>query len=650
MFRRPIAKSKSKSKTKQWPPLPFRLQKLPPEVLDEYATADFLHWKQVATLATVSRTLNALFQPLLQKPHLLQLTAEGNQPKVKEMLAEAKLSRGSERLRQLLTARYRFTDFSKRSFLTPLTPYQTAYFYKDWHMLELFSGSRLYLLALQEHEKISASLFAHARTNKTPILIREGKNYFVYGFDETRSGGVEENKWRIIPLAFSPEKKAAEKEHELLRALPFAGKQLVVCGQYLTPAVRKLLIQGHPPIEQFLSAEEQARQLALLRDNPIHYPLPLLRLPDTMDINRPSLLSLFNSLSIQSKNKPLLIKCGEELRFYCYDFNEEKWKLKALEPSELFSRLPFPSTPHLESSGFAVLPALNPAEFDQVLPQGQTLTYLLIQEADGVRPTALYRIDRSQFPCTITPVRFPINQNLHTFLRALFPEEENELYSDIVAFNEEQLIRVMQTTGYPVHVVLPESLTEAIYQELANHHAQGTEFGLHCDDRRLDEALQIHSSQFPVWDTDRIREYWITHVREAQIEAAAHVAHGYCRWDRSHESVPRYESEMTLPRDLHFYQTRDQATRGEWFPLREGQGLLTPLAIHRNAIAGNAGVILSPENQVSAPRAALDAAAIHQLCKASSACLVKVKETLPIPAPEPKPEQSKTPTPWPLTT
>jgi hypothetical protein len=102
-------------------------------------------------------------------------------------------------------------------------------------------------------------------------------------------------------------------------------------------------------------------------------------------------------------------------------------------------------------------------------------------------------------------------------------------------------------------------LTSFFYTSPANAIANKLQF----DFKSLITALDTYVTNYDRWDHHQRDEAWLN-VGKAQREVPAHIAHEYCRPDRSFDPMPSFNEE-TLPRRFNFdnYVTNVCS----WFPL-----------------------------------------------------------------------------------
>ena len=102
-------------------------------------------------------------------------------------------------------------------------------------------------------------------------------------------------------------------------------------------------------------------------------------------------------------------------------------------------------------------------------------------------------------------------------------------------------------------------LTSFFYTSPANAVANKLQF----DFKSLITALDTYVTNYDRWDYHQRDEAWLN-VGKAQREVPAHIAHEYCRGDRSFDPRPEFNEE-TLPRGVTFdnYVTNVNS----WFPL-----------------------------------------------------------------------------------
>jgi len=147
------------------------------------------------------------------------------------------------------------------------------------------------------------------------------------------------------------------------------------------------------------------------------------------------------------------------------------------------------------------------------------------------------------------------------------------------------------------------------------------------DFHSLITALDTYVTHFDKWNYHQQLEAWMK-VGQAQRDVPAHIAHEYCRPDRSFNPLPSFNEE-NLPRILAFdnYMGRDKS----WFPLASSSsGLGFDFALIRplgRAWAGHA-----PVAACALSGTAVDLAAIRHLDEVRIADLTLSRENLSRPA------------------
>ena len=150
---------------------------------------------------------------------------------------------------------------------------------------------------------------------------------------------------------------------------------------------------------------------------------------------------------------------------------------------------------------------------------------------------------------------------------------------------------------------------------------------LKFDFHSLITALDTYVTNHNKWSVHEQDTAWIS-VGKAQRDVPAHIAHEYCRPDRSFDPRPSFDEE-TLPRQLTFdnYVTANSS----WFPLSSSSsGLGFDFALIRRGRAGarRAGVWAGGD-------VALDLAAVSHLDEVRTVDLTHSKEYLSSPASTP---------------
>lgn len=170
-----------------------------------------------------------------------------------------------------------------------------------------------------------------------------------------------------------------------------------------------------------------------------------------------------------------------------------------------------------------------------------------------------------------------------------------------------------------------------VYQQQGEEHHSA-----HFDLRPLIDALQEYVDGYDTSNSAAIKTAWMK-VGLAQRDVPAHVAHEYCRRDRSFYPCPSFNVEQeTLPRDFEFmnYETGDEES---WYPLGSsttGLGFdfgLIRADVARGARAHAAGLRVMGE----VARVSIDLAAVSHLDEVRDADLRRCREILQPADPEP---------------
>lgn len=143
---------------------------------------------------------------------------------------------------------------------------------------------------------------------------------------------------------------------------------------------------------------------------------------------------------------------------------------------------------------------------------------------------------------------------------------------------------------------------------------------LQFDFHSLITALDTYVTNYDKWNYHEQREAWMK-VGQAQRDVPAHIAHEYCRPDRSFDPLPSFNEEK-LPRILAF----DNYT-GSWFPLASSSsGLGFDFALIRPGCGG--GAAWSAHAYMAAAAAAVDLAGVRHLDEVRIADLTRSRENL----------------------
>ena len=152
---------------------------------------------------------------------------------------------------------------------------------------------------------------------------------------------------------------------------------------------------------------------------------------------------------------------------------------------------------------------------------------------------------------------------------------------------------------------------------------------LKFDFHSLITALDTYVTNFDEWDYHQQEEAWMK-VGKAQRDVPVHVAHEYCRPDRSFDPLPSF-TEEALPRDLTLYNYVTNIK--SWFPLTSS-GLGVNFAIIRSSrlICPLSCGLHTPRAVASPASASIDLAAIRHLDEVRIADLTLSRENLSRPA------------------
>ena len=169
-------------------------------------------------------------------------------------------------------------------------------------------------------------------------------------------------------------------------------------------------------------------------------------------------------------------------------------------------------------------------------------------------------------------------------------------------------------------------LTSFFYTSPANAVANKLQF----DFKSLITALDTYVTNYDRWDYHQGDEAWLN-VGKAQREVPAHIAHEYCRGDRSFDPRPEF-NEDTLPRVLTFYNYVTAVK--SWFPLTSSSsGLGFDFGLLRRARGGSAAGAAGWAAGAAAPT--LDLAAVSHLDEVRTADLTQSRENLTLIGREP---------------
>jgi hypothetical protein len=154
---------------------------------------------------------------------------------------------------------------------------------------------------------------------------------------------------------------------------------------------------------------------------------------------------------------------------------------------------------------------------------------------------------------------------------------------------------------------------------------------LQFDFHSLITALDSYVTNFDKWNDHQQEEAWMK-VGKAQRDVPAHVAHEYCRPDRSFNPLPSF-TEEALPRTLTFYNYVTNIK--SWFPLTSSSsGLGFDFALMRlSGLGDGPGLVLRYALPWAVRRVARqDLAAVRHLDEVRIADLTQSRENLSRPA------------------
>ncbi len=164
----------------------------------------------------------------------------------------------------------------------------------------------------------------------------------------------------------------------------------------------------------------------------------------------------------------------------------------------------------------------------------------------------------------------------------------------------------------------PKGISSFFYSSPATAISEKLKFDFHS----LITALDSYVTNFDTWNSHQQEEAWMK-VGQAQRDVPAHVAHEYCRPDRSFDPLPSF-TEETLPRILTFYNYVTNIK--PWFPLSSSSsGLGFDFALIRRSWAS---AMWAPGGGADAR----DLAAVRHLDEVRIADLTQSRENLSRPA------------------
>ncbi len=152
---------------------------------------------------------------------------------------------------------------------------------------------------------------------------------------------------------------------------------------------------------------------------------------------------------------------------------------------------------------------------------------------------------------------------------------------------------------------------------------------LQFDFHSLITALDSYVTNFNNWNYHQQEEAWMK-VGQAQRDVPAHVAHEYCRPDRSFDPLPSF-TEEALPRVLTFCNYC--ANINSWFPLSSSSsGLGFDFALARHSFRFGPFAGKSAYIEIVCQRGVLNLAAVRRLDEVRIADLTQSRENLSRPA------------------
>jgi hypothetical protein len=177
----------------------------------------------------------------------------------------------------------------------------------------------------------------------------------------------------------------------------------------------------------------------------------------------------------------------------------------------------------------------------------------------------------------------------------------------------------------------PKGISSFFFSSPATALGEKLQFDFHS----LITALDSYVTNFDKWNYHQQEEAWMK-VGKAQRDVPAHVAHEYCRPDRSFNPLPSF-TEEALPRTLTFYNYVTNIK--SWFPLTSfssGLGfdfaLMRPLRPHAGR-HGAWGVRVGPALRAPRPTPERqDLEAVRHLDEVRIADLTQSRENLSRPA------------------
>lgn len=166
---------------------------------------------------------------------------------------------------------------------------------------------------------------------------------------------------------------------------------------------------------------------------------------------------------------------------------------------------------------------------------------------------------------------------------------------------------------------VPKEKLQIIGAHLNELEVLGTEYGSHYDFTTLTTPLDVYSKKTPLDERPHTPEefqwqidYWTTEVRDGQRRTVQHVAHEYCRPDRSFQVLPTFQDDwISGVGRTDWFRNYNLNTSQRWRDEVESDGFLNIAIVNGSArpdIHGAQGL-----RWVDLNEACLDCAAIRHL-------------------------------------
>jgi hypothetical protein len=167
-------------------------------------------------------------------------------------------------------------------------------------------------------------------------------------------------------------------------------------------------------------------------------------------------------------------------------------------------------------------------------------------------------------------------QNSHYDMSFILKDLSLEKFRQLKKIAGRGHAKIQQATAYNYHTISFTATEYEVLKKILEQHrptgissffytspAKAISEKLQFDFHSLITALDTYVTNHHKWNYYQQEEAWMK-VGKAQRDVPAHIAHEYCRPDRSFNPLPSFNEE-TLPRVLTFYNyvTNDQS----WFPL-----------------------------------------------------------------------------------